>query len=47
MIGDIILWFKNAIKQHITCRHIYKHYTVNCYGGGDYEECTKCGKWRD
>ena len=45
MLGDLILFIKRIIKQHITCIHDYKYVNtwkvVNCF---DYYECKKCGK---
>lgn len=42
MFGDIILWFKEFIKQQ-TCIHTYT--TVNRRDtGGSFEVCKKCDK---
>lgn len=45
MLGDIILYLKRVLKQHIFCIHNYKR---NVVGMGDYVfyQCSKCGKFR-
>ena len=51
MIGDSILWFKNAktnfikwfksFKKELFCIH---EYSVHWIGFGYYESCKKCGR---
>lgn len=43
--GDIYLSIKKFIKQNF-CIHKYKTIIKKDYGGGDYQECTKCEKIR-
>jgi bacterioferritin (cytochrome b1) len=46
MLGDIILYLKRVLKQHLFCIHDYK---LHILGMGEYSyyECTKCNKLRD
>lgn len=43
MLGDLILFIKQILKEHIFCIHNYK---PNIVGMGEYMfyECTKCGR---
>lgn len=43
MLGDIILWIKRILKQHVFCIHSYKRHVV---GMGEYlyYKCEKCGR---
>lgn len=44
MVGDIILWIKQFIKQQ-TCIHNYKPNRISLIlKGHGFDECTKCGK---
>lgn len=42
-MGDIILNMRNFFKG-LVCIHKYKTVIRRDYGGGDFEECTKCEK---
>ncbi len=43
MVGDIILFIKRIIKQHITCIHDYSYKGKLDFRTG-YESCDKCEK---
>jgi hypothetical protein len=45
MLGDIILFLKRILKQHIFCIHNYKRYVVDMAEYVFYQ-CTKCGRIR-
>lgn len=42
MIGDIKLWIKSKIKEHITCKHYYVYRHLS--GIKDYRYCKYCGR---
>ena len=48
MIGDLILYVKRILKQHIFCIHDYEYHNIStidrCF---TYYKCTKCGRIRD
>jgi hypothetical protein len=45
MIGDLIIWVKKFVKQHITCRHDYKFDRIGIITSLCYDRiCTKCDK---
>lgn len=41
MIGDLIPFFKEWLKQNVTCVHDYRYREI---GGHFYKECSKCGR---
>jgi hypothetical protein len=43
MLGDIILFLKRVLKQHIFCIHNYKPHVVGIEERLFYQ-CTKCGR---
>ena len=48
MIGDIIIWVKTLIKQHITCRHDYQPDRIGIITGlNNHRICSKCNKFEN
>lgn len=47
MIGDLRLLIARLFKQHVTCKHDYKHAQMKAYPFDLYLECKKCGKTKD
>ena len=47
MVGDVVLYIKNLIKQN-TCIHNYKYDgRIDVYADIlNFQKCTKCGKIR-
>jgi hypothetical protein len=43
MIGDLILWFKRIVKQHITCKHDYQPCGIPLTDNW-MKMCIKCNK---
>jgi len=46
MIGDLKIFIKKVIKQHITCEHKYKYVVDKVFLRFDHCECVYCGKTR-
>jgi hypothetical protein len=44
MIGNLILWIKEIIKQEFFCIHRYENINRKDLQGGSFLECNKCGK---
>jgi hypothetical protein len=45
MIGDLIIWIKKVVKQHITCKHDYQPDRIGVIRGfSNGRVCTKCNK---
>jgi len=42
MLGDIIIFIKNWMKENIFCRHKYIYKEINPYTA--YWVCEKCGR---
>ncbi len=46
MIGDLRIYIQDFVRQHLLCRHDYKHHIMKCYPHKPYEECPKCGRMK-